>query len=190
MARLVVGLGNPGQGYARNRHNVGFMVVDELVRRCSGSLRGKFHGQTTKVRIGDEDVLLLQPMTYMNESGVSVAAAASFYKAEVADTIVVHDELDLPFGEIRVKDGGGHGGHNGLRSIFTHFGRDFVRIRFGIGRPPHDGDATPYVLGDFDAIQRQEIPDFICEAADAVECVLGHGAGYAMNALHSKATTH
>jgi len=186
---LVVGLGNPGTQYQGNRHNIGFMVLDELNRRAAGSFRNKFHGQHAKTRLANQDAHLLEPTTYMNRSGISVGAAAAFFKADVAQTIVVHDELDIPHGDVRIKVGGGHGGHNGLRSIFEHFGRDFIRVRCGIGRPPH-GDVSGYVLSDFDSHQRATLATFIDSAADAVESVLRDGPQRTMNAFHKKATSH
>ena len=133
---LVVGLGNPGAEYARNRHNIGFMAADEIVRRHGFSAwRNRFQGETAEGRIGSEKVLVLKPMTFMNESGRSVVQAALFYKILPEDIIVIHDELDLAGGRIRVKTGGGHAGHNGLRSIQAHIGPDFHRLRMGIGHP-------------------------------------------------------
>ena len=137
--KLVVGLGNPGPRYERTRHNVGFMVVDQLRRQHRfAEFRDKFSGECSKGSIGSTDVALLKPMTFMNESGRSVQAALAFYhiNANAEETLVLHDELDLPFGDIRLKAAGGHAGHNGLRSIISSCGADFSRLRFGIGRPP------------------------------------------------------
>lgn len=188
MPWLVVGLGNPGPKYAGHRHNVGFLVVDELARRGAASFRQKFHGQFARARLagGLEDSLLLEPMTYMNRSGISVGAAASFFKVAPAETLVIHDDLDLPFGDVRLKSGGGHGGHNGLRSLFEHFGSDFHRIRCGIGRPIRGGDVSGYVLSDFDSAQRAELPDIVDAAADAIERVLREGTRKAMNTINAK----
>ncbi len=150
---LVVGLGNPGREYERNRHNVGFMVVDELARRHGGSWRGKFSGRLADVRIDDHRVGLLKPETYMNESGRSVQAAAAFYKLEPDAILVVHDESDLEAGRLQARRGGGLAGHNGLRSVAQHLGTpEFLRLRVGIGRPGR-GDRRPladYVLADFE----------------------------------------
>src|SRR5205823_2785695 len=150
---LVVGLGNPGREYARNRHNVGHMAVDELARRHDGSWRGKFNGQVADVRIDGHRVALLKPETYMNESGRSVKAAVTFYKLEPDAILVVHDESDLEPGRLQVRLGGGLAGHNGLRSITQHLGTpDFMRLRVGVGRPGR-GDPRPladYVLSDFE----------------------------------------
>jgi PTH1 family peptidyl-tRNA hydrolase len=148
--RLLVGLGNPGGAYARNRHNIGFMAADEIVRRHSfSSWRSKFQGQLAEGTIAGEKVLVLKPETYMNLSGQSVAAAARFHKIALADIVVLHDELDLPPGKLRVKKGGGAGGHNGLKSIDAHLGQDYWRVRLGIGHPGDKSLVTPYVLGDF-----------------------------------------
>ena len=148
--RLLVGLGNPGPQYAHHRHNVGFMAVDEIVRRHRfPAFRSRFQGIITEGSVGGDKVLALKPLTYMNESGRSVAAAARFYKIEPADVIVLHDELDLAPGKVRVKKGGGAAGHNGLRSIDDHMGPDFWRIRIGIGHPGHKDLVHSYVLHDF-----------------------------------------
>ena len=173
---LVVGLGNPGRAYAGNRHNVGFMVVDELARRHGGSFRGKYAGQLADVRLDGARATLLKPETYMNESGRSVRAAADFYKAEPAHVLVVHDEGDLDLARIQARLGGGLAGHNGLRSIAQHLGtQDFQRIRVGVGRPER-GDPRPladYVLSDFDPHDDAEA--IVARAADAVETVVTSG---------------
>jgi PTH1 family peptidyl-tRNA hydrolase len=147
---LVVGLGNPGPEYARNRHNIGFMAADVLVRRHSfAPWKSKFQGEVAEGSIGGEKVLLLKPYTFMNLSGQSVAAAARFLKVAVEDIIVLHDELDLAPGRLRVKRGGGAGGHNGLKSIDSHLGQDYRRVRLGIGHPGDRDRVTGYVLHDF-----------------------------------------
>ena len=147
---LVVGLGNPGAEYARNRHNIGFMAADAIVQRHSlGRFRAKFSGEIAEGAVGGERVLVLKPMTYMNEAGRSVAAAAKFYKIPPTDIIVFHDELDLAAGRLRVKDGGGHAGHNGLRDIHAHLGADYRRVRLGIGHPGDKDRVTTHVLQDF-----------------------------------------
>ncbi len=147
---LLVGLGNPGQDYARNRHNIGFMAVDEIVRRHNfAPWRAKFSGEVAEGSIGGQKIIALKPLTYMNESGRSVAAAAQFYKITVGDIVVFHDELDLPPSKVRVKTGGGHAGHNGLRSIQAHLGPDFRRVRLGIGHPGAKDLVTGWVLGNF-----------------------------------------
>jgi PTH1 family peptidyl-tRNA hydrolase len=147
---LLVGLGNPGPEYARNRHNVGFMAVDEIVRRHGfGPWRKRFQGQTCEGMVAGEKVLALQPQTYMNLSGQSVGEAMRFFKLIPEQVVVFHDELDLPQGKVRVKKGGGHGGHNGLRSIDDHIGKDYWRVRLGIGHPGQKELVTGYVLHDF-----------------------------------------
>lgn len=175
MPWLVVGLGNPGPKYSAHRHNVGFMALDEVARRAGVSFREKFKGHFTKAMLGRDDAWLLEPMTFMNRSGVSVGAAGAFFSVPPEKTIVVHDELDLPFGTLRVKVGGGHGGHNGLRSIFQHYGRDFIRVRCGIGRPKH-GDVSNFVLSNFDDAERPWLQDVVNAAADAVGDILEVGA--------------
>ncbi len=148
--KLFVGLGNPGGQYARNRHNIGFMAVDAIAsRHAFGPWRGKFQGSLAEGRLGTEKVLLLKPETFMNLSGDSVRAAAQFYKIPPEDIVAFHDELDLAPGRVRVKKGGGHAGHNGLRSIAAHMGPDFVRVRLGIGHPGDKRRVTAHVLGDF-----------------------------------------
>ncbi|OKH88029.1 aminoacyl-tRNA hydrolase [Thalassospira sp. TSL5-1] len=147
---LVVGLGNPGSGYAGNRHNIGFMAADEIVRRYSfGPWRRKFQGQLAEGDIDGIKVLVLKPETFMNLSGQSVGEVLRFYKIPIEDVIVLHDELDLPPGKLRVKRAGGHGGHNGLRSIDAHCGKDYRRVRLGIGHPGDKALVHGHVLGDF-----------------------------------------
>ena len=147
---LVVGLGNPGAEHASNRHNIGFMAVDAIVRRHGlGPFRAKFHGEIAQGDVAGVKVLALKPTTYMNDSGLSVAAAAGFFKIPPADMVVLHDELDLAGGRLRVKRGGGHAGHNGLRSIHAHLGADYRRIRLGIGHPGDKDRVTAHVLRNF-----------------------------------------
>ena len=184
---LIAGLGNPGPKYAGNRHNVGFMVVDELRRRWGApGFRDKFKGEFTKVRLGGDDVVLLKPLTYMNLSGESVQAAMRFFKVPLECLICVHDELDLEFGVVRLKIGGGTAGHNGLRSMVQHAGgADFVRCRIGIGRPRH-GRPEQYVLSDFSSLERVELGMVLELAADMVETSVREGARAAMNRHHSR----
>jgi peptidyl-tRNA hydrolase, PTH1 family len=173
---LVVGLGNPGREYALNRHNVGFMVADELARRSGGTWRSKFSGRLAEVRIGEHRIALLEPETFMNESGRSVQAAARFFKVEPDAILVVHDEGDLPVGRLQARLGGGLAGHNGLRSIARQLGTpDFLRLRVGVGRPGR-GDPrslADYVLADFDAHDDRET--IVARAADAVETLDANG---------------
>ncbi len=181
---LVVGLGNPGPAYARNRHNVGFMLVDRLAGAAGVELREKLKGRFAKARIAGQDVVLLEPLTFMNRSGESVQAAMRFFEVALADVIVVHDELDLPFGTVRLKSGGGIAGHNGLRSIVQPCGGpEFVRLRIGIGRPPQ-GSPDGWVLGDFDADQSASLDVVLNDAARAVTAVVAEGVSAAMNALN------
>ena len=173
---LVVGLGNPGREYARNRHNAGAMIVDELARRHGGSWRSKFSGQLAEVRIDGHRVGLLKPETYMNESGRSVKAAAQFFKVDPDAVLVVHDEGDFDLGRLQARLGGGLAGHNGLRSIAQHLKTpDFMRLRVGVGRPER-GDPRPladYVLSDFEPHENAE--SLIARAADAVETLDAEG---------------
>lgn len=184
---LVVGLGNPGREHARNRHNAGWMVVDELARRHGGSWRGKFAGQMAEVRVGDERLALLKPETYMNDSGRSVGPAAAFFKLEPSEVLVVHDEGDFDLGRLELKVGGGLAGHNGLRSIAQQLGtRDFLRLRIGVGRPER-GDPRPlsdWVLADF---QAHEDPDaLVGRAAGAVETLVAGGVDRAQIEVNSR----
>jgi peptidyl-tRNA hydrolase, PTH1 family len=173
---LVAGLGNPGREYAHHRHNVGWLVVDELARRHGASFRGKFSGQLAETRIDDRRIALLKPETYMNESGRSVGAAARFFKAAPEALLVVHDEGDFDLGRIQARSGGGLAGHNGLRSVAQHLGtQDFLRLRIGVGRPER-GDPRPladYVLSDFEPHDDAEA--IVARAADAVETVVRDG---------------
>ncbi len=147
---LLVGLGNPGAEYAKNRHNIGFMALMAVAGRYAfGPFRKKFHGQIAEGEIGGEKVLALKPETFMNDSGRSVAAAAAFYKIPPEDIIVLHDEIDIAAGKIRVKRGGGHAGHNGLRSIHAHIGPDYGRVRIGVGHPGEKDEVTGHVLENF-----------------------------------------
>lgn len=173
---LVVGLGNPGREHARNRHNAGWMVVDELARRHGGSWRSKFSGQMAEVRVGGEKLALLKPETYMNDSGRSVGAAAAFFKLAPEDVLVVHDEGDFDLGRLELKVGGGLAGHNGLRSIAQVLGtQDFLRLRIGVGRPDR-GDRRPladWVLANFEPHENAE--EIAGSAADAVETLVREG---------------
>lgn len=179
--KLVVGLGNPGKQYAGNRHNVGFMVLDELARRWSADpFREKFKAELSRARRGSDEAILLKPLTYMNLSGESVQKAMAFYKLGLPDLIVIHDELDLPFGTVRVKVGGGLAGHNGLKSIVQHAsGPDFVRVRVGVGRPPQKG--ADHVLSDFSKLECSELPGVLERASLAVGDILDRGVSAAMN---------
>src|SRR4051795_11191195 len=165
--RLFVGLGNPGPKFARNRHNVGFMAVDEIARRHGfAPWRRRFQGETSEGTLGTERVILLKPMTYMNESGRSVQEAASFFKIAPGDVTVFHDELELPPGKVRVKIGGGIAGHNGLRSISAHVGNDYRRVRLGIGHPGIKELVHGHVLSDFAKSDRPWVTALLDAIAD------------------------
>ncbi len=187
---LVVGLGNPGRRYADHRHNVGFRVVDELARRGqAGGFRAKFSGELARVRLEGEDALLLKPMTYMNESGRSVQPTAAFFRIPSSDILVVHDELDLPFGTLRLKRGGGHAGHKGLRSVAIHLGgSDFSRLRFGIDRPPpeHRGDVADYVLSPFCSEEREKLHALVELGAQTVLDIAARGFDAAMKLRNTR----
>ena len=185
---LVVGLGNPGREYAETRHNVGFMVAEELARRTGGSWRGKFSGELAEVRMDGMRLALLQPQTFMNESGRSVAAAARFFKVEPEDLLVVHDEVDLEPGRLQVRLGGGLAGHNGLRSVAQQLGTpEFARLRIGVGRPER-GDPRPvadFVLSEFPP--EVDVDALVSRAADAVESVAREGLEEAQNRYNERA---
>lgn len=179
---LVVGLGNPGPEYARNRHNIGFMAADELVRRHSfGPWRAKFQGEIAEGVIGGDKVLVLKPLTYMNLSGQSVGAAARFLKVPVEDIVVIHDELDLAPGRLRVKRGGGAGGHNGLKSIDQHLGQAYRRVRLGIGHPGDKDRVAGYVLHDFAKADQAWLEPLVDAVADAFPLLLKGDEGGFMN---------
>jgi peptidyl-tRNA hydrolase, PTH1 family len=183
---LIAGLGNPGASYAGNRHNAGYLVADELARRIGGRFRpGKFRTSTAEGRLAGTPVTVLKPLTYMNESGGPVAGGRNFFHVPPERIVVVHDELDLPFGTIRLKLGGGDNGHNGLRSVTAALGtRDYYRVRFGISRPPGRMDPAAYVLRDFSAAEREELPFLVDQAADAVQALLRDGLAAAQNEFH------
>lgn len=173
---LVAGLGNPGRDHARDRHNAGWMVVEELARRHGGSFRSKFSGRLAELRIGDARVALLEPETYMNESGRPISSATRFFKVPPGDLVVVHDDVDLELGRLQARLGGGLAGHNGLRSIAQALGtQEFLRLRIGVGRPGR-GDPRPvadYVLSPFEP--EDDAEGIVARAADAVESLLGQG---------------
>ena len=184
---FVAGLGNPGREYAATRHNVGFMVADELARRHAGAWRGKFSGDLTELRVDGQRLAVLKPQTYMNESGRSVGAAARFFKVEPESLLVVHDEVDLEPGRLQVRLGGGLAGHNGLRSIAQHLRTsDFARLRIGVGRPER-GDPRPvadFVLSAFDP--EVDVEGLVRRAADAVETVVREGLEDAQNRFNER----
>jgi PTH1 family peptidyl-tRNA hydrolase len=188
---LVVGLGNPGPGYAGNRHNVGAMVLDELAARAGVRLSpGK--GARSRAASGEGHLagrraVLARPLTYMNESGGPVRGLLDYHHLAPENLVVVHDELDIPFSAVRLKRGGGEGGHNGLRSITRSAGtKDYLRVRVGIGRPPGRQDPADFVLKDFSAVERKELDLLIAEAVDAVEALLARGLEAAQNEVHPR----
>jgi PTH1 family peptidyl-tRNA hydrolase len=186
---LVVGLGNPGKQYAGNRHNVGFLVADLLASRIGAKFgRAKrVHAEVAEGRLGfgGPKLILVKPLTFMNLSGGPVVALAQFFKVPVEQVIAVHDELDVPFGQVRVKRGGGEGGHNGLRSMSTSLStKEYARVRFGIGRPPGRQEPADYVLSDFAGAERKELDFLVDRAADVVEAVVLEGVEWAQNKYH------
>lgn len=185
---LVVGLGNPGPRYAGNRHNVGFLVVEELAARIGGKFKAHKGGaEVLESRLAGRRVAMAKPRSFMNVSGGPVVATARFYKVPVENIIVVHDELDLPYPTVRLKLGGGENGHNGLRSISKSLGtRDYLRVRFGIGRPPGRMDPADFVLRDFSATERKELAVSVDHCADAVEALVGKGLEAAQNLFHAR----
>jgi peptidyl-tRNA hydrolase, PTH1 family len=180
--KLIVGLGNPGGEYGETRHNVGFRVVDALAEQVGLTVFEKrFKGQLGRARIGGESVILLKPMTYMNLSGESAGPTAGYFKIPPEDIVVIHDDLDIEPGRLKLKKGGGHGGHNGLRSLIKHLpDPNFVRVRMGVGRPPPKWDAADYVLGKFTHDERSVIDEVIKTAVNAVEAILEEGLPSAM----------
>ena len=182
---LVVGLGNPEPRYARNRHNVGFRVADELARDLSWSR--KFDGELAQGSFGGEKVAVLKPLTFMNASGDSVAAAARFFKVSMEAVLVVHDDMDLELGRLQLKRGGGSAGHNGLRSITERLGgADFVRLRLGVGRPPQGWDPANWVLSDFSRDEEDQLSSLVPRAAEAARAVVTKGLPAAMNAFNQR----
>jgi len=180
--RLLVGLGNPGPKYARHRHNVGFLAMDAIASRHGfPPFRQRFQGEVSEGRLGNERVALLKPLTYMNESGRSVGAAARFYKLAPPDVVVMHDELDLAPGKVRVKQGGGAAGHNGLRSIDAHLGNDYWRVRIGIGHPGHPDRVTGWVLNDFTKADAEWLEAMLDAVADAAPLIAAGDAANFMN---------
>ena len=181
---IFVGLGNPGAKYAGNRHNIGFMALDRIASdRGFGPWRSKFQGVISEGRFGSDRVVLLKPETYMNLSGQSVAAAMQFYKADVAEITVFHDELDLAPGKCRYKTGGGHAGHNGLRSIHQHIGPEYNRVRIGIGHPGHKDAVAGYVLRDFAKADQEWLDDLLRGISDGAPELAKGDSGRFMNAV-------
>src|SRR5579863_5267941 len=186
--RLIVGLGNPGTEYARTRHNAGFQFADELARRHGATFRSepRHRGEVARVRIADTELWLLKPMSYMNHSGDPVRSVASFYRVPVEALLVAYDELDFPAGVVRLKQGGGAAGHNGMRDVIAQMGDGFWRMRIGIGHPGDRSQVLDYVLGRPPAEEAQLIRSGVQTGADIVPVLLAEGAQVAMNLLHSR----
>ena len=187
--RLIVGLGNPGDKYTGTRHNAGFWFVDELARRHGGSLRPetRIRSEATRLEVAGETVYVLKPLTFMNRSGQAIGAVAAFYKIPPESVLVAHDELDLPPGAVKVKRGGGHGGHNGLRDTIRALGsREFYRLRLGIGHPGHADDVVPYVLSKPSPDDRRAIDGAVDESVAAMDLILAGEMDKAMQRLHTR----
>ena len=187
--RVIVGLGNPGPEHRDTRHNAGFWFVDVLARRHGGEFRDyrKFSGETARVTTAGRELILLKPTTYMNRSGLSIRQVSDFFKIAPEDILVAHDELDLPVGSVRLKHGGGHGGHNGLRDTIAHVGEGFWRLRLGIGHPGSKAEVIDYVLSRAPGAEQDAILQAVASAADAMPLLLEQGAERAMTTLHSRA---
>lgn len=184
---LIAGLGNPGPSYAGNRHNAGYLTADVLAARAGVRFRaGKFRAATAEGRVAGSGVIIVKPLTFMNDSGISVAGVSGYHRLDPEHIVVVHDELDLPFGGLRLKLGGGDNGHNGLKSIRRSMGSgEFNRVRFGIGRPPGRMDAAAFVLRDFGAAERKDLPLEVDRTADAVEALVTEGLEKAQNSFNT-----
>ena len=186
---LIVGLGNPGSEYAQTRHNVGFWLLDELAKNSNIPFQNqsKFFGETARIKTDDHDCWLLKPSTFMNRSGQAVGTVATFYRIPVERILVIHDELDLEAGTVRLKEGGGHGGHNGLRDITSRFNSDqYLRLRIGIGHPGSGSDVSKYVLNRPTASEEMEIHNSISRALDSMPDILEGNLQKVMNELHRK----
>jgi PTH1 family peptidyl-tRNA hydrolase len=186
--KLIVGLGNPGPEHMLTRHNAGFWFVDALARKYDGRFRNhtKFHGDVCKIQCGGTELMLLKPMTYMNRSGLAIRAVTDYLKVSAGETLVAHDELDLPIGDVRFKFGGGAGGHNGLKDTITHIGPDFWRLRIGIGHPGDRSQVIDFVLQRASKIEEDKILTSIGEALNALPVFLEQGSERAMNGLHGR----
>ncbi len=186
--QLIVGLGNPGKEHELDRHNAGFWFVDLLAESFGARFKEerKFNADLCRIQIGNNEVRLLKPMTYMNRSGQSIQAVCNYFKIAPTEVLVVHDELDLPTGVARLKRGGGHGGHNGLRSVVAQIGRDFFRLRLGVGHPGNRDMVIDYVLSRPSAAEEGELREAISEAVGVMPILLGHGDERAMTRLHTR----
>jgi PTH1 family peptidyl-tRNA hydrolase len=187
--KLIVGLGNPGAEYARTRHNAGFWLVDELARRHGGTFRqeGKHQAELARVRVSGGEIWLAKPMTFMNHSGGPVSSILNFYKVTPAEMLVAHDEIDLPSGTVRLKEAGGHGGHNGLRDLIAAQGDGFWRLRIGVSHPGSKHEVVDFVLTRAGKDEQSVIDETIVAGADAIELMLRDGSQIAMNRLHARA---
>ena len=185
--KIIVGLGNPGPEHLLTRHNAGFWFVDALAAQLGARFRShtKFQGEICKLTVAGDEITLLKPTTYMNRSGLSIRALTDYQKVQPVQIMVVHDELDLPVGEARFKQGGGHGGHNGLRDTITHLGPDFWRLRLGIGHPGDKSQVIDYVLRRAPKIEEENILAAVAKSVDAIDTFIDKGAERAMNELHS-----
>jgi len=186
--KLVVGLGNPGEYYKQTRHNIGFMIVERVARESSIQFsRKKFKSTIGEGTIVEQRIIVAKPLTYMNLCGDAIKKLATYFKTDPKALIVVHDDLDIEFGKIKIKEKGGHGGHNGVRSIIATLGtNDFLRLKVGIGRPAKNQGVRDYVLSSFDSDQLDFLPDLICMAGEAIVSVITHGAQAAMNEFNRK----
>ncbi len=186
--KLIVGLGNPGPEYAQTRHNAGFVLVDELAARHGGKFRSepRHKGELARIRIGDEELWLLKPMSYMNNSGGPVRSVATFYKVPLSALLVAYDELDFPVGTVKLREGGGAGGHNGMRDLIAQLGDGFWRLRIGIGHPGDRAAVLSYVLGRPQPEDARVINESIAAAADVVPVIIAEGPQKAMNRLHTR----
>ena len=186
--KIIAGLGNPGPEHQLTRHNAGFWFVDVLARRHGGEFRDyrKYSGETARISVDGHDLMLLKPTTYMNRSGLAIRQLSDFFKVPADQVLVVHDELDLPVGAARLKYGGGHGGHNGLRDAIAHIGENFWRLRLGIGHPGTKAEVIDYVLTRAPAAEEDAIIDAVNAAADCLPIMLEQGAEKAMAKLHGR----
>jgi peptidyl-tRNA hydrolase, PTH1 family len=187
--KIIAGLGNPGPEHLATRHNAGFWFVDLLARKHGGEFRDyrKYSGETARININGQDITLLKPTTYMNRSGLSIRQLSDFFKVAPDQILIAHDELDLPVGSVRLKQGGGHGGHNGLRDTIAHIGEAFWRLRLGVGHPGNKAEVIDYVLTRAPRPEEDLILDAVGTAADSVPLLLEQGAERAMTRLHSRA---
>ena len=188
--KLIVGLGNPGSEYARTRHNAGFWLLDDLARKVGATFRkeSRYHAELARARIGGDEVWLLKPMSFMNNSGGPVHSVAAFYKIPAESILVAYDELDFPAGVVRLKQGGGAGGHNGMRDVIAQMGADFWRLRIGIGHPGDKSQVLNYVLGRPQPQDERLILDCVQSAIEVIPLLLTEGAAKAMNRLHTQTT--